>query len=121
MEILQKAAAAMAAAVLGWLLISVPKVMQRTMSWKLMLSSIGLAAVVGFVANSIIGYWLPSLPEDVKCSIAAVLGARCDQWMVRYSRFVEKAADKMEDMILDDHHEQHKSNLNDDSSDDEPK
>jgi len=112
MEILEKALSAMAAAVLGWLLFSLPKVMQKTMSWTLMLSSIGLAAVVGFVAHSVIAYWLPNFPENVKCSIAAVLGASCDHWMLRYSRIMEKAADKMEDTLLGSHDEHDDSNLN---------
>lgn len=121
MEILQKAMVAMAAAVLGWLLFSLPKVMQRTMTWTLMLSSIGLAAVVGFVSNSILGYLFPAMPEDVKCSIAAVLGAYCDQWMLRYSQFMNRAADKVEDSILGSHEHHHDSNLNEGPPDGEPK
>ena len=59
------------AAVAGYLFISLPKVVQRKLSGVVMLSSIGLAGVVGFISGSVLSYLFPALPLDV------VVGFRC--------------------------------------------
>lgn len=100
------------AAVLGWVLISIPKVAQRTMTWTLMLSSIGVAAVVGFVVGAVVSYFWPNLPSPMMCSISAVVGAGCDQWITRFMQFANRAADRLENTLLDEvgedtHKDQH--------------
>ena len=112
MEILNKAIDIIAAAVLGWLLVSLPKVVRNTMSWKIMLSSIGVAAVVGFVTNSIISYAAPSWPQDLRCSIAAIMGAASDKLIIWYTGLAERVADRVEESIMsampgDDHEGAH--------------
>lgn len=66
-----------------------------------MLSSIGLAGVVGFISGSVLSYLFPALPLDVVCSITSILGATCQHWMERFTRFADRAADRVEETTLD--------------------
>lgn len=90
-----------AASIFGWIFISLPKVAQKKMTWVTMLSSIGLAGVVGFIGGSVISYTFPHLPKDVVCSITSILGATCQHWMDRFTQFADRAADRVEEAALD--------------------
>ena len=89
------------ASIFGWIFISLPKIAQRKMSWLALLSSIGLAGVVGFIGGSLLSYVFPSLPNDVVCSITSILGATCQHWMDRFTLFADRAANRAEDATLD--------------------
>ena len=99
-ENFEKTAAHIAAAILGWVFLSLPKVIKKEMSWLSMLASIGLAGVVGFIAGSVLTYALPRWPTNVVCSITSILGATCQHWMFRFQRFARRAADKVENAAL---------------------
>lgn len=90
-----------AASIFGWIFISLPKVAQNKMTWIAMLSSIGLAGVVGFIGGSLMSYCFPHLPGDVICSITSILGATCQHWMDRFTKFADQAADRVEVAALD--------------------
>lgn len=90
-----------AAAVFGWVFMSIPRVFARQMSWAGMFASIGLAGIVGFIAGSILHYVFPQWPANVVCSITSVLGATCQHWMLRFTKFADKAADRVEEATLD--------------------
>ncbi len=90
-----------AASIFGWIFISLPKVAQKKMTWVTMLSSIGLAGVVGFIGGSVLSYGFPQLPKDVVCSITSILGATCQHWMDRFTNFADRAADRVEEATLD--------------------
>ena len=98
----EKTAAHIIAAIFGWIFISIPKVLDKKMSWVAMLSSIGLAGVVGFIAGSVLAYMFPQWPSNVVCSITSILGASCQHWMNRFLRFTDRAADQIEDAALSD-------------------
>lgn len=100
-EDLQNTIAHVAAAVFGWVFVSIPRVFARQMSWAGMFASIGLAGVVGFIAGSILQYVFPQWPANVVCSITSVLGATCHHWMIRFTKFADKAADRVEEAALD--------------------
>ena len=100
-EYLQKLIPSVLAAIFGWLFISLPKVARRSMTWTVMLASIGLAGVVGFITGSIVSYFLPSLPPEMVCSLGAVAGAYCDQWMNRFMQLSSRAADRLEEVVLE--------------------
>ncbi len=91
------------AGILGWVFISLPKVASKSMTWIMLLSSIGLAGVVGFVSSSFITYLIPSAPVDVVAAISAVLGAYCNHFMERMWNIADMVADKIEDQIHPDH------------------
>ncbi len=101
-ENFEKTAAHVAAAILGWVFLSLPKVVKKEMSWLTMLASIGLAGVVGFIAGSVLTYALPQWPTNVVCSITSILGATCQHWMNRFQYFANRAADKVEQAALDE-------------------
>lgn len=98
---LEKIASYVAAGVFGWIFISLPKVVQKKMSWLTLLSSIGLAGVVGFIGGSVLSYTFPHLPAEIVCSITSILGATCQHWMNRFTHFADRAADKVEEAALD--------------------
>lgn len=98
---LEKIASYVAAGVFGWIFISLPKVAQKKMSWLSMLSSIGLAGVVGFIGGSLISYAFPHLPGEIVCSITSILGATCQHWMDRFTHFADRAATRVEEAALD--------------------
>ena len=98
---LEKIASYVAAGVFGWIFISLPKVMQKKMSWLTLLSSIGLAGVVGFIGGSVLSYAFPHLPAEIVCSITSILGATCQHWMDRFTHFADRAADRVEGAALD--------------------
>ena len=98
---LEKIASYVAAGVFGWIFISLPKVAQRKMSWLTLLSSIGLAGVVGFIGGSVLSYAFPHLPAEIVCSITSILGATCQHWMDRFTHFADRAADRVEEAALD--------------------
>ncbi|MEZ4940610.1 MAG: hypothetical protein R3D58_07070 [Saprospiraceae bacterium] len=100
-ENLQDTIAHVAAAVFGWVFMSIPRVFARQMSWAGMFASIGLAGTVGFIAGSILHYVFPQWPANVVCSITSVLGATCQHWMIRFTKFADKAADRVEEATLD--------------------
>ena len=96
----EKTAAHIAAAIFGWVFLSLPKVVKKEMSWLSMLASIGLAGVVGFIAGSLLTYAFPQWPTNVVCSITSILGATCQHWMNRFQRFANRAADQVENAAL---------------------
>ena len=98
---LEKIASYVAAGVFGWIFISLPKVVQKKMSWLTLLSSIGLAGVVGFIGGSVLSYAFPHLPAEIVCSITSILGATCQHWMDRFTHFADRAADRVEEAALD--------------------
>lgn len=98
---LEKIASYVAAGVFGWIFISLPKVVQKKMSWLTLLSSIGLAGVVGFIGGSVLSYAFPNLPAEIVCSITSILGATCQHWMDRFTHFADRAADRVEEAALD--------------------
>lgn len=100
-EYLQRLIEPVLAAIFGWVFISLPKVARRSMSWTVMLSSVGLAGVVGFIAGSVITYLWPNLPTEMVCSLGAIAGAYCDHWMVRFLRISDRAADQIEGVLLE--------------------
>lgn len=110
---LEKIISYVAASIFGWVFISLPKVANNTMTWVTMLSSIGLAGVVGFIGGSTMSYFFPHLPGDVVCSITSILGATCQHWMNRFTQFADRAADRVEEVALDmigkDEHEEPKA------------
>lgn len=93
--------AGVAAAVLGWVFVSLPRVVRRQTTWILVLSSVGLAAVVGLASWSLLKYLVPAMPENLLCAICAVVGGRCEHWFNRYSAALDKAADRAESRALD--------------------
>jgi hypothetical protein len=100
-ENFENTVAHIAAAIFGWVFISIPKIFAKQMSWVAMFSSIGLAGVVGFIAGSVLTYAFPQLPTNVVCSLTSVLGATCQHWMDRFTKFTDKAADRVEEAALD--------------------
>ena len=115
---LEKIASYVAAGVFGWIFISLPKVAQKKMSWLTLLSSIGLAGVVGFIGGSLLSYAFPHLPAEIVCSITSILGATCQHWMDRFTHFADRAADRVEDAALDmiAKGEEHPQNPEDDNT-----
>lgn len=87
------------AAIFGWVFYSLPKVTSRAMTWTFMLSCLGLAGIVGFVAGSVMSYAFPQLPLDLKCSLCSIVGASCTYFMDRAIGIVKKAADKVEEAV----------------------
>ena len=98
---LEKIASYVAAGVFGWIFISLPKVVQKKMSWLTLLSSIGLAGVVGFIGGSVLSYAFPHLPAEIVCSITSILGATCQHWMDRFTHFADRAATRVEEAALE--------------------
>ena len=98
---LEKIASYVAAGVFGWVFISLPKVVQKKMSWLTLLSSIGLAGVVGFIGGSVLSYAFPHLPAEIVCSITSILGATCQHWMDRFTHFADRAATRVEEAALE--------------------
>jgi|GEM_PF-6886292 len=105
MEILHKIWVNVLAGILGWVFISLPKVASKSMTWIMLLSSVGLAGVVGFVSGSLITYFFPNTAIDAVAAISAILGASCNHFMERMWNIADMVADKIEDQIDPDHND----------------
>ncbi|MBK8924280.1 MAG: hypothetical protein IPM81_22775 [Saprospirales bacterium] len=76
------------------------QVVQRR-RWLTLLSSIGLAGVVGLSAAACCPTPFRTCPPKSCSSITSILGATCQHWMDRFTHFADRAADRVEEAALD--------------------
>lgn len=92
---------AASAGIFGWVAVALRRVAQKQMTWRVMASSLMLAAAVGFITGTLLNYAMPTLPTSVVSAICTPIGAACDFWMLRYMGFLAAAADRLETKVLD--------------------
>lgn len=101
MQNFQDEIAGICAAVLGWIFVSLPRVVRRQTTWVMVLANIGLAAVVGLATWSLLAYLTPKMPKNLVGAICAIVGGQCDYWYNRYTAGLQRAADRAEHQMFD--------------------
>lgn len=70
------------------------------MTWTFMTVCIPLSLAVGYATGVLLHYFMPQWPQDVCCSITSVFGSSCTYVVERIVLFGERAADRLEDTVL---------------------
>lgn len=89
------------AGVLGWFFFGITRLERGNITMRRLLSSLGLAALIGYVTGALCIWLAPSVPFEVVCSLSSMTGAMCDQVMNRVSIFGGRITDRVEQKILD--------------------
>jgi hypothetical protein len=77
------------AAVFGWIVVTIPKIQSREVSWAKMLAHIGVALLVGFSTHAVLPYvGLGGISDSLSIATASVAGGIADQIILLYQLLI---------------------------------
>ena len=89
-----KILSAIAAAIFGYVFVTLPKIWGKKKTWLEMFAHLGMAAMVGLVTYSLVTLFWPQASGPLLCSAASMLGAACESIVPKVTNFLNKAADR---------------------------